>query len=265
MLDRHRDAAALPLLLKELKLGTVLRHWEAVADQAHQAHWTHSQFLMNLVELEVAERKQRRIARYIAAAKLPVGKTIDTFEFKATPSLNSAHIIALLEQTDWVDQASNILLFGPSGVGKTHLAAAIGYRLIEQGIKVLFSSTTAMVQQLQRAKKELRLPEMLDRLGRFPVVILDDIGYAKKSDTETSVLFELIAERYESGSMIITSNQSFGDWDQIFPDSVMAVAAIDRLVHHSSIFNITDESYRKRHVMGPQQHINLDEGANGSE
>ena len=126
------------------------------------------------------------------------------------------------------------MLFGPSGTGKTHLAAAIGRRLIELGKRVFFIRTTALVQKLQLAYLENKLSDALEKLEKFDLIILDDFGYVKKNEAETSVLFELIGDRYESKSILITSNQAFGTWDTIFPDSTMAVAAIDRLVHHAS-------------------------------
>lgn len=153
--------------------------------------------------------------------------------------------MALADQRHWVKQAENILLFGASGVGKTHLAAGIGYALIEQGVRVKYSSTTLMVQRLQQAKAALNLAEALVRLDKYPVLILDDMGYAKKNNQETQVLFELIAHRYETGSLIITSNLPFSTWDQIFEDNMMTVAAIDRLVHHATILEVKGESYRK--------------------
>lgn len=142
------------------------------------------------------------------------------FDFKATKSINAAQIQALAENNAWVKQANNLVIFGPSGVGKTHLACAIGYRMIEQGSRVLFISTTALVQRLQKAKSEYKLHDQILKLARFSLIILDDIGYVEKSEMETSVLFELIADRYETNSLIITSNQAFGEWDQIFPGTV---------------------------------------------
>jgi DNA replication protein DnaC len=131
-------------------------------------------------------------------------------------------------------------------VGKSHLAAAIGHALIEQGLRVRYYPACALVQELQLAKQTLRLPDALDKLDKYRLLIIDDIGYVKRTEAETSVLFELIAHRYEAASMLITSNQPFSAWDSIFPDDMMAVAAIDRLVHHAQIVEITGESYRKR-------------------
>ena len=174
---------------------------------------------------------------------------------KRASSINAAQITALADNTSWVNNANNLVIFGPSGVGKTHLAAAIAYRLIEQGIRCLFTPTTTLVQKLQQARAEFRLAEAIDKLSRIPLLILDDIGYVKKDEAETSVLFELIADRYETKSLVITSNQPFAEWDNIFPDNVMAVAAIDRLVHHATIINVEGQSYRKAQAKN-KQHLN---------
>ena len=239
------NAQTLPLLLKQLGLPTMLKRWEELAQQAQENQWGYAKFLAMLCELEVSARYQKRVARHTKESKLPPGKTLATFNFVVTKSINQAQIQALADNPSWVKQANNIVIFGPSGVGKTHLAAAIGHRLIEHGIRVLFSSTTTVVQKLQEARAQYKLPDALTKLARFPLLILDDIGYAKKDEMETSVLFELIADRYENTSLIITANQPFGEWDDIFPDNMMAVAAIDRLIHHATIINITEKSYRQ--------------------
>lgn len=236
---------SLPLLLKQLGLSMMRQHYEEQAQEAQAKHWTYPQYLSVLSDMEVATRYQKRVQRYLKESKLPPGKTLDSFDFKATKSINAPQIQALADDVTWVRQAENVVIFGPSGVGKSHLAAAIGCRLIEQNIRVLYSPATVLVQKLQQARADFKLPEMLTKLARFPLLILDDISYVKKSEMETSVLFELIADRYETNSLIITSNQPFGQWDQIFPDSTMAVAAIDRLIHHATIINVQEESYRK--------------------
>src|SRR6185437_8934566 len=141
---------------------------------------------------------------------------------------------------------------GPSGVGKSHLVAALGYALVEQNIKVLFTPTTKLVQHLQAARRDCCLPAELDKLDKYDVIILDDIGYVRKDEAETHVLFELIAQRYESRSIIVTSNQPFSEWDSIFTTNSMTVAAIDRLVHHSTILEIQSESYRRKQALTKQ-------------
>ncbi|MBN9344201.1 MAG: AAA family ATPase [Caedibacter sp. 38-128] len=240
------NQATLPLLLKQLHLSSMYSQWEEVSLQAQQEKWDYAEYLTVLANRELTSRQQKRIERHLKESALPFGKTLDTFDFEASKSVNAAQITALANTLDWVQQASNLMIFGPSGVGKTHLASAIGHRLIEKGARVFFTPTTTLVQKLQQARRDYKLTDSLNKLARFNVLILDDIGYVKKDEAETSVLFELIAQRYESHSLIITSNQPFKEWDQIFPDNIMAVAAIDRLVHHSTIINITDDSYRRK-------------------
>lgn len=152
----------------------------------------------------------------------------------------------LVQHTQWLEQAENLILLGPSGVGKTHLAAAVAQTAIQLGKRVKFFSATALVQQLQYAKLQFQLPALLTKLDRFDLLILDDLGYVKKDEAETSVLFELIAHRYERRSLLITANQPFSQWDAIFSDSMMTVAAVDRLVHHALIIEIQAESFRKQ-------------------
>ena len=203
---------SLPLLLKQLYLSTIDQHYQQQAEEAEKEIWSYLEFLGRLCHLENLSRHQRRLQRYIKESKLPPAKTLATLDLKAMPSVNAAKIQALADQTDWVKKAYNIIIFGPSGVGKTHLAAALAYRMIEQDIRVLFMPTTMMVQKLQKARADLNLDDFLTRLARIPLLILDDISYVKKSEVETSVLFELIADRYETGSLIITSNQAFSEW-----------------------------------------------------
>lgn len=240
------NVSSLPLMLKQLKLMSMLKSWEDSEQEAKEKNWSHAKYLQSLAELEINSRYSSRIKRYIREAKLPVGKTISTFNFTDIPSVNKEQIEAFAENSKWVNDCHNIILFGPSGLGKTHLASAIAHGVITQGIRALFIKTTALVQKLQEAKRLFQLPEAISKLSKYQLLILDDIGYAKKDELETSVLFELIADRYETGSIIITSNLAFSDWDKIFPDSMIAVAAIDRIIHHSTVLNFTGESYRKK-------------------
>jgi len=239
------NSASLPSLLKQLRLGTMQDQWEEISQRAEAGHWTYARFLATLCERELISREQRRIQQNLSDAKLPIGKTLATFEFAKLTSINPAQITTFAENTEWVKQARNLILFGPSGVGKTHLAAAIGRRLGEQGLRALFTKTTTLVQQMQAANKELQLAGFINKLSKYQLLILDDIGYVKKSEAESGVLFELITDRYETGSLLITSNQPFDQWDNIFPNNSMAVAAIDRLVHHATIISINEPSYRK--------------------
>ncbi len=177
------------------------------------------------------------------------GKTLETFAFEAVPMISKAQVMAIVAGDAWLGKGANVLLFGPPGGGKNDLASAIGLALIENGYRVLFTRTTDLVQKLQIARRELGLEAAIDRLDRFDLLILDDLAYVTKDQAETSVLFELISARYERRSMLITANQPFGEWNKVFPDPAMTLAAVDRLVHHATIFELNVESYRRRQAI----------------
>lgn len=231
--------------LKALRLPSMSHSWQDVAAEATEHAWTHERFLGALCRLELAERSNRRLAAALRSARLPPGKRIDSFEFGLVPGLSRQRVEALCAG-DWVKAHGNCLLFGGSGTGKTHIAAAIAYGLIEAGHTALFMRTNDLVQRLQAARRDLALPALLAKLDRIDCLILDDLGYVRKDQSETSILFELIAERYEHRSLIITCDRPFADWASIFADQTMTVAAIDRLVHHATILEFGSESYRKR-------------------
>ena len=240
------DIARLELLLAEMRLPAVKQVWPALAAQADKEGWPAARFLAALVEHEMAERNRRRLERHLAEARLPPGKTLDTFDFEAVPMVSKAQIMALAAGDAWLNNGANLLLFGPPGGGKSHLAAALGFALVENGWRVLFVRTTDLVQRLQIARRELALEAAIAKLDKFHLVILDDLAYVTKDPAETSVLFELIGARYERRSLLITANQPFGEWGKIFPDQAMTVAVVDRLVHHATIFEMNVESYRRR-------------------
>ena len=164
--------------------------------------------------------------------------------------LSKARVMALAAGDSWLEKGANLLLFGPPGSGKSHAAAALGRALVENGHRVLFTRTTDLVQRLQAARQALQLEAALAKLDKYDLLILDDLSYVGKDQAETSVLFELISARYERRSLLITANQPFGEWGRIFPDPAMTVAAIDRLVHHATIFEMNVESYRRRAALG---------------
>ena len=247
------DAHRLPLLLQELRLPAIGRLWPDLAAQADKEGWPAARFLAALAEFEVAERARRRIERHLAEVRLPPGKTLDSFEFHAVPMLSKAQVMALAAGDSWLATGVNLLLFGPPGSGKSYLAAALGRALIENGSRALFIRTTDLVQRLQAARQTLQLEAAITKLDRFDLLILDDLSYVSKDQAETSVLFELIAARYERRSLLITANQPFGDWGKVFPDPAMTVAAIDRLVHHAIIFEMNVESYRRRAAIGRKE------------
>ena len=240
------DAARVELLLSELRLPAIKLMWAALAARADKEGWPAARFLAALAEHETADRGRRRIERHLASARLPAGKTLDTFDFNAVPMVSKAQVMALAAGDSWLDQGANILLFGPPGGGKSHLAAALGLALVQNGRRVLFMRTTDLVQRLQVARRELGLEAAITKLDKYQLLILDDIAYVTKDQAETSVLFELIATRYERRSLLITANQPFGQWGKIFADQAMTLAAIDRLVHHATILEMNVESYRRK-------------------
>ena len=240
------DAARVELLLGDLRLPGVKAIWPKLAAQSDKEGWPAARFLAALAEHEAADRTRRRIERHMAEARLPVGKTLATFDFESVPMLSKAQVMALASGDVWLASGANLLLFGPPGGGKSHLSAAIGLALIENGWRVSFVRTTDLVQRLQLARRELALESAIAKLDRYDLLILDDITYVTKDQAETSVLFELIAARYERRSLLITANQPFGEWGRIFPDQAMTLAAIDRLVHHATILEMNVESYRRK-------------------
>ncbi len=243
------DAARVELLLHELRLPSIRLMWTKLAEQSDKEGWPAARFLAVLAEHEMADRGRRRFERHLIEARLPAGKTLATFDFEAVPMVSKAQLMALASGDAWLEKGANILLFGPPGGGKSHLSAALGLALVENGWRVLFARTTDLVQQLQVARRELALESAIAKLDRYDLLILDDIAYVTKDQAETSVLFELIAARYERRSMLITANQPFGEWGKIFPDQAMTLAAIDRLVHHSTILEMNVESYRRREAL----------------
>lgn len=244
------DTARVELLLNELRLPGVKAIWPKLAAQSDKEGWPAARFLAALAEHEAADRTRRRIERHMVEARLPAGKTLAAFDFESVPMLSKAQAMALAAGDVWLKTGANLLLFGPPGGGKTHLGAAIGLALVEDGWRVLFARTTDLVQRLQVARRELALESAIAKLDRYDLLILDDITYVSKDQAETSVLFELIASRYERRSLLITANQPFGEWGRIFPDQAMTLAAIDRLVHHATILEMNVESYRRKVALG---------------
>ena len=232
--------------LKELHLPTVRECYEEQADQARQENITYEYYLAEVVEREREVRSHKRIQRMLRESKLPLEKNLDAFETERLPSKLAAQVKVLLEGS-FVGPSENILAFGNPGSGKTHLLCAIGQELILQGRRVLFTPCSLLVQQLLIAKRDLKLPRVLKRLCRYDAIIIDDIGYVQQDREEMEVLFILLAERYERGSLMITSNLPFSKWERIFKDPMTAAAAIDRLIHHSIILELNVPSYRLEH------------------
>jgi DNA replication protein DnaC len=246
------DAQRLSLILNELRLPAIKLVWPGFTERADKEGWPAARLLAALAEHEIAERDRRRIERHLSEARLPPGKTLESFSFDAVPMISRAQVTAMCSGDGWLEQGANLILFGPPGGGKTHLATAIGLALIENGWRVLFARTSDLVQRLQLARRELALESAIAKLDKYHLLILDDLAYVAKDQAETSVLFELISARYERRSTLITANQPFGEWNKVFPDPAMTLAAVDRLVHHATIFEMNVESYRRRSALQRQ-------------
>jgi DNA replication protein DnaC len=230
-------------LLKELRLPTFREQFQALADQATREGLSYPQYLAELVRRECQTRNHSRIQRLLRNARLLPGKTWAQFNWSRVP-LPVARQLQSLREGTFLDRRENLLVFGKPGSGKTHLLAALGEQLVQRGRSVLFATCSLLVQELLAAKRDLKLERFIKRLAKVEALIIDDLGYVQQSREEMEVLFILLAERYERGSVLLTSNQPFSQWQQIFKDPMTTAAAIDRLVHHSVIIELNITSYR---------------------
>lgn len=242
-MSRAESRPAIGVFLKTLKLPTVASSYEEVARKAAEEGWTFEVYLGHLLELEVEERRRRRIERNLKRSGLPTEKTLTALDTKCLPT-KIARALPTLCAGGFAERAENVLAFGKPGTGKSHLVCAIGHELVNRGFQVLFVPTFRLVQRLLTAKRNLELEQLLRRLDNFDVMILDDIGYVQQDREEMEVLFTFLAERYERRSVMITSNLVFSQWDKIFKDAMTTAAAIDRVVHHATILELTGKSYR---------------------
>src|SRR6266699_354793 len=243
-------------LLTQLNLGAMADIFADLALRAAKEGLSHEAYLYELARLETEQRTQRRTARLVRASGLPVEKTFRTLALsRLSPSLQLQ--LERLKSASFLETATNILAIGKPGVGKSHCLAAVGYAVIEAGYPVLWTPTSALVQRLLAAKRDLRLPQELAKLDKFACVILDDIGYVQQDRDEMEVLFTFLAERYERKSVMITTNLVFSEWNQIFKNPMTTLAAIDRVLHHSVILDMMEvESYRAKEA----SHYHLREG-----
>ena len=234
---------ALAECFKELHLPAMRQSFEEEAGRARAESFSYEQYLLCVAEREIESRRQNRVARLVRQSRLPLEKTFGSFERKRLPAKIDRQLNVLLEG-GFVDRCENLLAFGNPGSGKTHLLCAIGHELVRQGRSVLFTTCSNLVQELLRAKRDLKLERALKRLRGFEALIVDDIGYVQHERDEMEVLFALLADRYERASILLTSNLPFSKWEVIFKDPMTTAAAIDRLVHHSIIVELNVKSYR---------------------
>jgi DNA replication protein DnaC len=229
--------------LKELCLPTVRACYPELVEQATQESLGYERFLFELMDREREGRWHRRIERLLRDSRLPLEKSLETFDMKRLPTKLRQQVKSLLEGS-FVDRRENVLAFGKPGSGKTHLLCALCQELARHGRHVRYTTCSLLVQELLAAKRDLVLPQAIKRLGRYQALLIDDIGYVQQHRDEIEVLFTLLAERYERGSVLITSNLPFSRWEEIFKDPMTTAAAIDRLVHHSIILELNVSSYR---------------------
>jgi len=236
-------SAQLTTRLKELYLPAIRECYHEQAETARLESYSYEQYLLELAERECENRRQNRIARFLRESKLPLEKTLQSFDRKRLPHKIDAQLTVLLDSS-FLERCENILAFGNPGSGKTHLLCAIGRELIHKGKRILYAPCSILVQNLLIAKRDLKLSQALKKLGKYDALIIDDIGYVQQSRQEMEVLFTLLADRYERSSVMITSNLPFSQWEYIFKDPMTTAAAIDRLVHHSIILELNLSSYR---------------------
>ena len=235
--------ATLTGYLRDLHMPTIRTTFEEAARRAEKESLSYEQYLLDLVQCEVETRRHNRIERLLRESKLPLEKTLEHFDLKRLP-VKLQRQVRTLAGGAFLDRHENVLAFGKPGSGKSHLIFALGQELIQQGRRVLATTCSLLVQQLLIAKRDLKLARMLKRLTKYDALIIDDIGYVQQDREEMEVLFTLLAERYERGSVMITSNLPFSKWEEIFKDPMTTAAAIDRLVHHSVILELNLPSYR---------------------
>jgi DNA replication protein DnaC len=235
--------AVLARCLQELRLGVVRSQYEAVVRQATAESWSYGDFLRELLERECQQRQHKRIERLLKASKLSLEKSWSALDLKRLPAKALQQLRSLLSG-EFLDRRENVLVFGPPGSGKTHALNAVSLELVRAGRRLLFTKCGLLVQELLKAKRDLELPALLRELSHWEGLVIDDLGYVQQSREEMEVLFTLLAERYERGSVLLTSNLAFSQWEQIFKDPMTTAAAIDRLVHHSVIVELNVASYR---------------------
>jgi DNA replication protein DnaC len=232
-------------LTRVLKTPTIGAFWEELADQARDQNWSHEEYLAALLQRQVADRESKGTTMRIRTAHFPSIKTLEDFNLDHLPSLRR-DLLAHLATGTFVSKADNVILLGPPGIGKTHLAIGLGIKAAHAGHSVLFDTASNWIARLAAAHQAGRLDQELKKIRRYRLIIIDEVGYIPFDQDAANLFFQLIASRYEVGSVMVTSNLPFGRWGETFSDDVVAAAMIDRLVHHAEVLTLTGDSYRTR-------------------
>jgi DNA replication protein DnaC len=230
----------------ELKLPTVRRRFRALAEEALREQQTPVAYLAALLEAEMAERSERRERRRLLEARFPVMKRLEDFRFADNPKVSQAAIAALAE-CSWIDDRESVILIGESGTGKTMLATALAVCACQQGRRVRFTTLAGLANELQEAESKRELARVVARYARTELVVLDELGYLALPEGAAELVFQVISERNERASLIVTTNLPFGEWTKVFPDARLAKAVVDRITHRAHIIETGTESWRFRH------------------
>ena len=229
--------------LKTLKLPTFLRDYDKVARQCADEGTDHVKYLMRLTELEMIDRERRLVERRIREARFPAVKSLDSFDFLAIPTLNKT-LAMELARCEWISRRENVIAVGSSGTGKTHVALGLGLAACQRGMQVGFTTAAALVHELMEARDEKRLLRLQKQLAGYKLLIIDELGFVPLSKTGAELLFEVFSQRYERGSVLVTSNLPFDEWTEIMGSERLTGALLDRLTHHVHILEMNGESYR---------------------
>jgi DNA replication protein DnaC len=243
MASTKRPAPDLEYLCRTMKAPSLLKSVDRLAERARAETWAYEEFLAACLEREVAARQSNGGEIRIRAARFPARKTLEDFDFDHQRSLKR-EVIAHLGALDFVESKENVVFLGPPGTGKSHLAIGLSMRACQAGHRVQFATAAEWVDRLAEAHNTGRLHEELTRLGRYPLIVIDEVGYIPFEAEAANLFFQLVSSRYERASVIVTSNKPFGRWGEVFGDAVVAAAMIDRLVHHAEVVSMKGDSYR---------------------